>query len=133
MTMWFCLRQLIAAALFAAAPGAAFSADEWQAQVGEALGKTGTPTPSGIYRVGLRRVLCRRPAACHSLEGSGPRVILPRAGDPGDERGREAHHRERVTAPPPAAGEADQGQGDEVRHHMGGRLLVVVRNADGLV
>ena len=53
--MWFCLRQLIAAALFAAAPGAAFSADEWQAQVGEALGKTGTPTPSGIYRVGLPR------------------------------------------------------------------------------
>src|SRR5207237_4362072 len=55
MTMWFCLRQLIAAALFAAAPGAAFSADEWQAQVGEALGKAGTPTPSGIYRVGLPR------------------------------------------------------------------------------
>ena len=53
--MWFCLRQLTAAALFAAAPGAAFSADEWQAQVGEALGKTGTPTPSGIYRVGLPR------------------------------------------------------------------------------
>src|SRR6267154_151307 len=55
MTMWFCLRQLTAAALFAAAPGAAFAADEWQAQVGEALGKTGTATPSGIYRVGLPR------------------------------------------------------------------------------
>jgi Domain of Unknown Function (DUF1259) len=55
MTMWFCLRQLTAAALFAAAPGAAFVADEWQAQVGEALGKTGTTTPSGIYRVGLPR------------------------------------------------------------------------------
>jgi hypothetical protein len=55
MTMWFCLRQLTAAALFAAAPGAAFAADEWQAQVGEALGKTGTTTPSGIYRVGLPR------------------------------------------------------------------------------
>src|SRR5436305_5859072 len=55
MTMWFCLRQLIAAALLAAAPGAAFSADEWQAQVGEALGNTGTATPSGIYRVGLPR------------------------------------------------------------------------------
>jgi len=39
----------------AAAPGAAFSSHEWQAQVGEALGKTGTPTPSGIYRVGLPR------------------------------------------------------------------------------
>jgi hypothetical protein len=55
MTMWFCLRQLTAAALFAAVPGVAFAADEWQAQVGEALGKTGTPTPSGIYRVGLPR------------------------------------------------------------------------------
>src|SRR5712671_7584052 len=55
MTMWFCLRQLTAAALFAAAPGVAFAADEWQAQVGEALGKTGTPAPSGIYRVGLSR------------------------------------------------------------------------------
>jgi hypothetical protein len=55
MTMWFCLRQLTAAALFAAAPGAAFAADEWQAQVGEALGKTGTTTPGGIYRVGLPR------------------------------------------------------------------------------
>src|SRR5689334_1717518 len=55
MTMWFCLRQLTAAALFAAAPGAAFAADEWQAQVGEALGKTGTTAPGGIYRVGLPR------------------------------------------------------------------------------
>src|SRR5207248_6772119 len=55
MTMWFCLRQLTAAALLAAVSGAAFAADEWQAQVGEALGKTGTPTPSGIYRVGLPR------------------------------------------------------------------------------
>src|SRR5438105_7236090 len=55
MTMWFCLRQLIAAALFAAAPGAAFSADEWQAQTGEALGKTGSAMPGGIYRVGLPR------------------------------------------------------------------------------
>ena len=53
--MWFCLRQLTAAALLAAVSGAAFAADEWQAQVGEALGKTGTPTPSGIYRVGLPR------------------------------------------------------------------------------
>ena len=53
--MWFCLRQLTAAALLAAVSGAAFAADEWQARVGEALGKTGTPTPSGIYRVGLPR------------------------------------------------------------------------------
>jgi hypothetical protein len=53
--MWFNLRELAVVALFAAAPGAAFAADEWQAQVGEALGKTGTTTPSGIYRVGLPR------------------------------------------------------------------------------
>src|SRR3984893_10808996 len=55
MSMWFNLRELAVAALFAAAPGAAFAADEWQAQVGEALGKTGMTTPSGIYRVGLPR------------------------------------------------------------------------------
>ena len=36
--MWFNLRELAVVALFAAAPGAAFAADEWQAQVGEALG-----------------------------------------------------------------------------------------------
>jgi hypothetical protein len=53
--MWFNLRELAVAALFAAVPGAAFAADEWQAQVGEALGKTGMTTPSGIYRVGLPR------------------------------------------------------------------------------
>jgi hypothetical protein len=53
--MWFNLRELAVVALFAAAPGAALAADEWQAQVGEALGKTGTTTPSGIYRVGLPR------------------------------------------------------------------------------
>src|SRR5580704_19312493 len=55
MSMWFNLRELAVAALFAAVPGAAFAADEWQAQVGDALGKTGTTTPSGIYRVGLPR------------------------------------------------------------------------------
>jgi hypothetical protein len=33
----------------------AIAADDWQAQVGEALGKTGSTTPSGIYRVGLPR------------------------------------------------------------------------------
>src|SRR5437899_12550206 len=33
-----------------------FAADEgWQAQVGEALGKTGSAMPGGIYRVGLPR------------------------------------------------------------------------------
>jgi hypothetical protein len=38
----------------AAAPGAVF-ADDWQTQVGEALGKTGSAAPGGIYRVGLPR------------------------------------------------------------------------------
>jgi hypothetical protein len=53
--MWFHLRQLAVAAVFAVACGVASAADEWQAQVGEALGKAGTATPSGIYRVGLPR------------------------------------------------------------------------------
>ena len=49
------LRQLtLAAALVAAAPGAVF-ADDWQTQVGEALGKTDSAAPGGIYRVGLPR------------------------------------------------------------------------------
>src|SRR5271167_1081609 len=56
MTMRFHLRQLALAALLAGAPGLAFSADDgWQAQVGEALGKTGSAAPGGIYRVGLPR------------------------------------------------------------------------------
>jgi hypothetical protein len=38
-----------------AAPGIAVAADDWQAQVGEALGKSGATTPGGIYRVGLPR------------------------------------------------------------------------------
>jgi Domain of Unknown Function (DUF1259) len=50
------LRQLTLAALLAVAPSAAFAADDgWQAQVGEALGKTGSTAPGGIYRVGLPR------------------------------------------------------------------------------
>src|SRR6516225_10164562 len=55
MTMRFHLRQLALVALVAGAPGLAVAADEWQAQVGEALGKTGATTPAGIYRVGLPR------------------------------------------------------------------------------
>src|SRR6201987_2044649 len=55
MTMWSRLRQLALAAFVAGAPGLAVAADDWQAQVGEALGKTGVATPSGIYRVGLPR------------------------------------------------------------------------------
>ena len=54
--MKYYLRQLTLAALLAAAPGAAFAADDgWQAQVGEALGKTGSAAPGGVYRVGLPR------------------------------------------------------------------------------
>src|SRR6478672_7007711 len=54
--MKFHLRHLTLAALLAAAPGAAFAADDgWQAQVGEALGKTGSAAPGGVYRVGLPR------------------------------------------------------------------------------
>ena len=54
--MKYYLRQLTLAALLAAAPGAAFAADDgWQTQVGEALGKTGSAAPGGVYRVGLPR------------------------------------------------------------------------------
>jgi hypothetical protein len=54
--MRFDLRQLTLAALFAGVPGLAFAADDgWQAQVGAALGKTGSAAPGGIYRVGLPR------------------------------------------------------------------------------
>jgi hypothetical protein len=50
------LRQFALVALVAGAPGLAVAADDgWQAQVGEALGKAGSATPSGIYRVGLPR------------------------------------------------------------------------------
>jgi hypothetical protein len=56
MTMRFDLRRLTLAALFAGSPGLAFAADDgWQAQVGAALGKTGSAAPGGIYRVGLPR------------------------------------------------------------------------------
>ena len=54
--MKYHLRQLTLAALVAAAPGAAVAADDgWQAQVGQALGKTGSAAPGGVYRVGLPR------------------------------------------------------------------------------
>ena len=44
--MKYHLRQLTLAALLAAAPNAAFAADDgWQAQVGQALGKTGSAAP----------------------------------------------------------------------------------------
>jgi len=49
------VREFAVAALLAGAPGLAVAADDWQAQVGEALGKTGGTAPGGIYRVGLPR------------------------------------------------------------------------------
>src|SRR6516164_1446924 len=55
MTMRLHVRELALVAVLAAAPGLAVAADDWQAQVGAALGKTGTTTPGGIYRVGLPR------------------------------------------------------------------------------
>src|SRR5215472_11503159 len=55
MTMRLHVRELALVAVLTAAPGLAVAADDWQAQVGEALGKTGSATPSGIYRVGLPR------------------------------------------------------------------------------
>jgi len=48
--------QLALAALLSGASGVSLAADnDWQARVGEALGKPGAATPSGIYRVGLPR------------------------------------------------------------------------------
>src|SRR5205823_8256499 len=55
MTMRLHVREIALAALLAGAPGLAVAADDWQAQVGAALGKTGATAPSGIYRVGLPR------------------------------------------------------------------------------
>jgi len=49
------VRELALVALLAGAPGLAVAADDWQAQVGQALGKTGATAPGGIYRVGLPR------------------------------------------------------------------------------
>ena len=49
------VRYLALVALVAGAPGLAVAADDWQAQVGEALGKTDATAPGGVYRVGLPR------------------------------------------------------------------------------
>ena len=48
------LQTLVLTALLVGGAGAAF-AEDWQTQVGEALGKTGSMAPGGIYRVGLPR------------------------------------------------------------------------------
>src|SRR5215471_15772220 len=55
MTMRLHVRKLALVALLAGAPGLAVAADDWQEQVGAALGKTGAAAPGGIYRVGLPR------------------------------------------------------------------------------
>jgi hypothetical protein len=47
--------NLIAAVLLTGASSIAFAADDWQARVAEALGKTGASTPAGVYRVALPR------------------------------------------------------------------------------
>ena len=50
----FNLRKLAVAALLT--PGVAFAADDdWQVQVGQALGKPGLAMASGVYRVALPR------------------------------------------------------------------------------
>ena len=49
------VRGVALIAVLAGAPGVAVAADDWQTQVGEALGKTGAAAPGGIYRVGLPR------------------------------------------------------------------------------
>src|SRR5215469_4363974 len=54
MTMRVRLQTLVLTALLVGGAGAAF-AEDWQTQVGEALGKTGSMAPGGIYRVGLPR------------------------------------------------------------------------------
>jgi len=54
--MWSHVRELALVALLAGAPGLAVAADEeWQTQVGQALGKPGTAMAGGIYRVALPR------------------------------------------------------------------------------
>jgi len=53
--MWLHVRQLAIVALVAGSSSLAAAADDWQAQVGEALGKTGATAAGGIYRVGLPR------------------------------------------------------------------------------
>ena len=47
--------SLIATVILTGACSFAFAADDWQARVGEALGKTGASAPGGVYRVGLPR------------------------------------------------------------------------------
>src|SRR6202048_601943 len=56
MTMNLQVRKSVVAIVLTTASGLAFAADDgWQARVGEALGKTGSAAPGGIYRVSLPR------------------------------------------------------------------------------
>src|SRR5499425_113342 len=55
MTMRLHVRELALVAVLTAAPGLALAADDWQAQVGEALGKSGATAAGGVYRVGMPR------------------------------------------------------------------------------
>ena len=54
MKSW--MRRLAVTALLAGVPAFGFAADgDWQSQVGEVLGKPGSKSPSGVYRIGLPR------------------------------------------------------------------------------
>ena len=55
------LRKLVLAAVFAGTPGIAFAADDWQAKVGEALGKTGAPANDDAVKLaeGLKAALAQ--------------------------------------------------------------------------
>src|ERR1700751_2796765 len=53
--MWLYVREFVLVALLAGAHGLAVAADDWHAQVGEALGKAGAAAAGGNYRVGLPR------------------------------------------------------------------------------
>src|SRR5215831_18676836 len=55
MTMRLHVRNLALVALLAGAPGLAIAADDWQTQIGQALGKTGSAMAGGVYRVALPR------------------------------------------------------------------------------
>src|SRR5215471_769554 len=122
MTMCSHARWLALVALLAAAPGVAVAADDWQAQVGEALGKTGSATPSGIYRVGLPRTdltvaldgirlrprfrarrVARFPENGRSGDGDGRPGADHGRGEPGHEKALRGWYRGDGVAQPPTA------------------------------
>src|SRR5215510_9623336 len=86
MTMRLHVRELALIALLAGAPGLAVAADDWQAQVGEALGKTGAMAPGGIYRVGLPRTDLKVTLDCVELKAGfalGSWLAFEKMGDNG--------------------------------------------------